>query len=209
MTIDPVADFIAFRSRRRQESRRKPNPLVTKLGPDTTLWLAAVPQWTVALAKEARLPLTSDMRSVEDLVEFAYFAGVAARRKEPAPDGGHIELFWVDEANRRTWITELVPWFKDLSAEVTEIAERLDAASRAAAPVPALTRRWLDLVRSESGQSGAKLFRDIAALVSKDELAEATVLTDAAAALAPVRSGSIRPRCFGAAACCRPVTGAA
>ena len=190
MTIDPVADFIAFRSRRRQESHRKPNPLVTKLGPDTTLWLAAVPQWTVALAKEARLPLTSDMRSVEDLVEFAYFAGVAARRKEPAPDGGHIELFWVDEANRRTWITELVPWFKDLSAQVTEIAERLDAASRAAAPVPALTRRWLDLVRSESGQSGAKLFRDIAALVSKDELAEATVLTDAAAALAPVRSGS-------------------
>ena len=47
--------------------------------------------------------------------------------------------------------------------------------------MPALTGRWLDLVRSESGQSGAKLFRDIAALVSKDELAEATVLTDATA----------------------------
>ena len=64
------------------------------------------------------------------------------------------------------------------------------AAGRKTRQLPALTRRWLDLIYSESGQSGPVLFRDIAKLVASDELAEAAALADAAAVLAPVPGGS-------------------
>ena len=176
--------------RERGESGRRPDSWVAVLGPATALWLAAVPQWTVALAKEAELPLTPDMESVDDLVQFTHSAGVTARRKEPAPDGGAMEVFWVDEASRKSWMTDLAFQFEDFGETVGTIADRVAAAGRKTRQLPALTRRWLDLIYSESGQSGPVLFRDIAKLVASDELAEAAALADAAAVLAPVPGGS-------------------
>ncbi len=152
MTSDPILDFVTLQSRMREKSGRQPERWVARLGSETALWLAAVPQWTVALAKAAKLPLAPDVPSVEDLVQFVYFAGVGARRKEPAPDGGDTELFWVDEINRRSWIAELTRQSGDLSGRVTEIADRVAAGGRKTGPLPALTRRWLDLVRSEAGR---------------------------------------------------------
>src|SRR5258708_17975852 len=190
MTSDPILDFVTLQSRMREKSGRQPERWVARRGPERALCLAAVPQWTVALAKAAKLPLAPDVPSVEDLVQFVYFAGVGARRKEPAPDGGDRELFWDDEINRRSWIAELTRQSGDLSGRVTEIADRVAAGGRKTGPLPALTRRWLDLVRSEAGQSGKRLFGEIARLITADKLGEAAALTDAAAALAPVLGGS-------------------
>ena len=154
------------------------------------LWLAAVPQWSVPLAKVAGLPLPPSEWSVEALVEDIALAGVAARRTEPSPDGDDIELFWVDEASRRDWIAGLTMPSGDLNRRVAAIAKRVNSASQAGAFVPPLTRQWLDLVGSKPGRSGDGLFHLVAELVAADELADAAALTDAAAAIAPVRGGS-------------------
>lgn len=174
----------------------RPSPAqrwVRALGTDTALWLAAVPQWSVPLAEAARLPLPPERSSVEELVRAISLAGVAAQRSEPSADGSDIELFWVPEATRRSWITELARQSGDLTRRVAEIAGRVGAvASRGGEFVPALTRQWLELLDSESGRSGDDLFHAIAGLVRTDDLAQAAALTDAAEAIAPVRGGGYR-----------------
>ena len=131
-----------------------PDGWVRTLGQDTVLWLAAVPQWSVPLAKVAGLPLPPSEWSVEALVEDIALAGVAARRTEPSPDGDDVELFWVDEASRRDWIAGLTMPSGDLNRRVAAIAKRVNSASQAGAFVPPLTRQWLDLVRLEARPVG-------------------------------------------------------
>lgn len=165
---------------------------VRALGTDTALWLAAVPQWSVPLAEAARLPLPPGRSSIEELVQAISRAGVAAQRSEPSADGSDIELFWVPEATRRSWITELARQSGDLTRRVAEIAGRVGAVASGGEFVPALTRQWLELLDSESGRSGDDFFHAIAGLVRTDDLAEAAALTDAAGAIAPVRGGGYR-----------------
>ena len=162
---------------------------VGTLGTETALWLAAVPQWSVSLARAASMPLPSSQSSVESLVQSISLGGVASRRTEPSSDGGAVELFWVDEASRRTWIAELTRQSGDLNKRVTTIARKLDAAERGGAFVPVLTRDWLQLAGTRADQSGETLVRRVGVLVVNDNLADAASLCDAAAAMAPVRGG--------------------
>jgi hypothetical protein len=176
-----VAELVA---QIRAEADAAPDPWVRRWGAETCRWLAAVPRWTGVLAARAGLPLPGGIDSVDGLVAAAAAGGVVRSRADTMPDGELTETFWVDDATRESWLSEIAP-DDDQLARVRAIA----GAVAASGPAPPITRAWLDLVRRPGIPDVTVVIDDVRRLVREDRLTEANLVVEAGAALGPVVGG--------------------
>jgi hypothetical protein len=175
-------NFQSLLDEAREAYGRRSARVVERLGPDSALWLVAVPQWTDQLAKHAGFP-TGTASTVAEFLDREVARGIIQRRMTVDDKGQPLSTFWVAAELRRQIAVELrdrgVQWHPALRA----IASAIKGVSRV--PVPAVTSLWAKLVGSGAGISGRQVVERTRELVDRDDLADAAALSTAAEAIAP------------------------
>jgi hypothetical protein len=164
---------------------------ISSLGDEATLWLAAAPAWTAAVAAEAGFPATS----LAGWVGQARRAGLCkVRGDEDEPD----RLFWMPDEVRRDLIGVLRDRVGESQVEevIARIALRVSVAS-ARLPddqVPGALLEWAGLMASLVMESGpripASLVERVQQAVAERDLARAQDLVTAGEPIACLLAGS-------------------
>jgi hypothetical protein len=119
---------------------------IDTLGREATLWLAAVPLWTLSAAKAAGFPAAD----ILDFVKRARDAGWCETRGSLHGQGTGDLRFWMPNEARRTVLGLLIELDgkQQVQAEATSIATHVTALS-GTAELPGALEYWAELMRGE------------------------------------------------------------
>jgi hypothetical protein len=170
--------------------RASQSATISSLDPEATLWLAAAPAWTAAVAADARFPVTS----LAWWVDQACRAGLGkVRGDQDEPD----RLFWMPDEVRRDLVGVLLDRIG--KSQVNEVLARIALRASVASArlpddqVPGALREWAGLMASlmESGPPvAAQLVERVQQAVAERDLARAQDLVTAGEPIACLLGGS-------------------
>jgi len=165
---------------------------IDSLGPEATLWLAAVPLWTMSAATAASFPAPD----ILDFVKRARDLGWCETRGSLRGEGTGELLFWMPDEHRRA-VLDVLRLRLRLERRLLSWAERIAKrvamlwleASTVEATVPPALRDWAELVRS--GAFDLALVDRTRLAVEAGNLSGAQDLVSAGEALAAMLGGAM------------------
>ena len=158
---------------------------IDTLGREATLWLAAVPLWTLSAAKAAGFPVAD----ILDFVKRARDAGWCETRGSLRGQGTGDLRFWMPNEARRTVLGLLIELDgkQKVQAEATSIATHVTALS-GTAELPGALEYWAGLMR---GEPDLMLVIQARQAVEAGDLSAAQQLVAAGEALAALQAGAM------------------